>query len=51
MPPCLRLDRDDSFYYVTTEALYGHLTGPAMSTALVQNVAGPVYEDTKALVH
>ena len=42
------LDRDDSFYYVTTEALYGHLTGPAMSTALVQNVAGPIYEDTKA---
>ncbi len=41
-------ESDDSFYYVTTEALYGHLSGPAMSTALEQNVAGPVYEDTKA---
>tara|TARA_B100000900_G_scaffold400487_1_gene404145 strand:- start:3807 stop:7070 length:3264 start_codon:yes stop_codon:yes gene_type:complete len=42
------MDRDDSFYYVTSEALYGHLTGPAMYTGLVQNVAGPVYEDTKS---
>ena len=42
------MDRDDSFYYVTSEALYGHLTGPAMSTALQQNYAGPIYEDTKA---
>ena len=42
------VDRDDSFYYVTSEALYGHLTGPAMYTGLVQNVAGPVYEDTKS---
>ena len=42
------LDRDDSFYYVTSEALYGHLTGPAMYTGLVQNYAGPIYEDTKS---
>ena len=35
-----------SYYYVTSEALYQHSTGPYHFTSLVQNSFGPVFEDT-----
>ena len=35
-----------SFYFVTSLALYQHSAGPYHYTELIQNVAGPVYEET-----
>ena len=35
-----------SFYFVTSEALYQHTSGPYHYTQLVQNWFGPVYEET-----
>ena len=35
-----------SFYFVTSEALYQHASGPYHYTQLVQNWFGPVYEET-----
>ena len=39
--------RDNAHYYVTTEALYGHINGTYMDTRLNQNHFGPISEDTK----
>ena len=36
-----------SFYFVTSEALYQHNSGPYHYTSLIQNWAGPVYEYTQ----
>ena len=35
-----------SFYFVTSYALYQQHTGPYQYTELIQNVAGPIYEET-----
>ncbi len=35
-----------SFYFVTSEALYQHVSGTYHYTELIQNWFGPVYEDT-----
>ena len=35
-----------SFYFVTSYALYQQHTGPYHYTELIQNVAGPIYEET-----
>lgn len=40
--------RDNAHYYVTTEALYGHINGTYMDTRLNQNHFGPISEDTRA---
>jgi len=40
--------RDNAHYYVTTEALYGHINGTYMDTRLNQNHFGPISEDTKS---
>jgi len=40
--------RDNAHYYVTTEALYGHVNGTYMDTRLNQNHFGPISEDTRA---
>ena len=40
--------RDNAHYYVTTEALYGHINGTYMDTRLNQNHYGPISEDTRA---
>jgi flagellar basal body-associated protein FliL len=40
--------RDNAHYYVTTEALYGHINGSYMDTRLNQNHFGPISEDTRA---
>ena len=39
--------RDNAHYYVTTEALYGHINGTYMDTRLNQNHFGPISEDTR----
>ena len=39
--------RDNAHYYVTTEALYGHVNGTYMDTRLNQNHFGPISEDTR----
>jgi len=40
--------RTSSHYFVTTEALYGHLNGTYEYRGLVQNYYGPIIEDTMA---
>ena len=42
------IERDNSFYFVVTEALYEHLSTPYKFTQLVNNTAGPVTEDTRS---
>ena len=42
------IERDNSFYFVVTEALYEHLSTPYKYTQLVNNTAGPVTEDTRS---
>ena len=44
----VNLLRDNAHYYVTTEALYGHINGTYMDTRLNQNHFGPISEDTRA---
>lgn len=39
---------DNSHYFVTSEALYGHVNGTYHYTELVQNYYGPISEDTRA---
>jgi hypothetical protein len=39
---------ESSFYFVTTEARYGHVNGTYHFTGLVNNFFGPVSEDTRA---
>ena len=38
--------RDNSFYFVTSQARYGHLNGTYEYRGLVQNWDGPIVEDT-----
>ena len=40
--------RDNSHYFVTSEALYGHINGTYHYTELIQNYYGPISEDTRA---
>ena len=40
--------RTNSFYYVTSEALYGNVNGTYHYTGLVQNVVQIAFEDTRA---
>lgn len=42
------IERDNSFYFVVTEALYEHLSTPFKYTQLVDNVVGPITEDTRS---
>ena len=39
---------DNSHYFVTSEALYGHINGTYHYTELVQNYFGPISEDTRS---
>jgi hypothetical protein len=39
---------DNSHYFVTSEALYGHINGTYHYTELVQNYYGPISEDTRS---
>jgi len=39
---------DNSHYFVTSEALYGHINGTYHYTELIQNYFGPISEDTRS---
>ncbi|MDG1546136.1 MAG: hypothetical protein P8Q55_01965, partial [Candidatus Poseidoniaceae archaeon] len=39
---------DNSHYFVTSEALYGHINGTYHYTELIQNYYGPISEDTRS---
>jgi hypothetical protein len=42
----LGVTRDPSYYFVTSEARYGHLNGTYQYRGLIQNMATPIIEDT-----
>ena len=42
----LGVTRDPSYYFVTSEARYGHLNGTYQYRELIQNMAAPIVEDT-----
>ncbi|PXY76791.1 MAG: hypothetical protein CXX80_02510 [Methanobacteriota archaeon] len=42
----LGVTRDPSYYFVTSEARYGHLNGTYQYRGLIQNMAAPIIEDT-----